>query len=163
MLKRKYWLMKTEPDAYSFDDLLAQENHTDHWDGIRNYLARNNMRSMHKGDLVLVYHSSTKPPHAVGVAEVVREAYPDHTAWDNKAKYFDPKSTPNNPRWDMVDIRAVSKLPSPVTLDALKANPKLKNMEVVQKGRRPSVQPVKKSEFELILQMAEVISKSTSA
>ena len=161
-MERQYWLRKTEPEAYSFDDLLAQKKQTDHWDGIRNYLSRNHMRAMRKGDLVLVYHSSTKPPHAAGVAEVVREAYPDHTAWDRKAKYFDPKSTADNPRWDMVDIKATSRLPAPVPLDALKANPKLKNMQVVQKGRRPSVQPVRKEEFEEVLRMAEELSKDAS-
>jgi predicted RNA-binding protein with PUA-like domain len=147
--------MKSEPDAYSFDDLLAQKDQTDHWDGIRNYQARNLMREMKAGDGVLFYHSSTVPPHVAGVAEVVREAYPDHTSWDKKSKYFDPKSTPDTPRWFMVDIRAVRKLESPVTLEELKANPKLKKMRVVQKGQRLSVQPALKSEFDEVLRMAK--------
>lgn len=154
-MARRYWLMKSEPDAYSFDDLLAQKDQTDHWDGIRNYQARNLMREMKAGDGVLFYHSSTVPPHVAGVAEVVREAYPDHTSWDKKSKYFDPKSTPDTPRWFMVDIRAVRKLESPVTLEELKANPKLKKMRVVQKGQRLSVQPALKSEFDEVLRMAK--------
>lgn len=102
-MARQYWLMKSEPEAYSFEDLMAEKNRTDHWDGIRNYQARNFMMEMRQGDALLFYHSSTHPPHVAGIAEVAREAYPDHTSWDKKAKYYDPKSTPENPRWYMVD------------------------------------------------------------
>jgi predicted RNA-binding protein with PUA-like domain len=158
-MARRYWLMKSEPEAYSFDDLLAAKNQTDHWDGIRNYQARNIMMEMKKGDNVLFYHSSTAPPHVAGVAEVAREAYPDHTAWDKKSRYHDPKSTPENPRWYMVDVHAVRKLDAPVTLEELKANPKLKAMRVVQKGQRLSVQPALKSEFDEVLRMAREKAK----
>lgn len=159
---RQYWLMKSEPEAYSFEDLMAEENRTDHWDGIRNYQARNFMMEMRQGDAVLFYHSSTHPPHVAGIAEVAREAYPDHTSWDRKAKYYDPKSTPENPRWYMVDLRGVRKLEAPVPLEALKANPRLKGMRVVQKGQRLSVQPVLRKEFEEVQRMAKVLSKKTS-
>ena len=158
-MARRYWLMKSEPEAYSFDDLMAEKNRTDHWDGIRNYQARNFMMEMKKGDAVLFYHSSTTPPHAAGVAEVAREAYPDHTSWDKKAKYYDPKSTPENPRWYMVDIRAVRKLEAPVPLEALKANPKLADMRLVQKGQRLSIQPVLRTEFDEVLRMEKALSK----
>jgi predicted RNA-binding protein with PUA-like domain len=158
-MARRYWLMKSEPEAYSFDDLFAAKNRTDHWDGIRNYQARNNMMEMKKGDGVLFYHSSTTPPHVAGVAEVAREAYPDHTAWDKKSRYHDPKSSPENPRWYMVNLRADRNLEAPVTLEELKANPKLKAMRVVQKGSRLSVQPVLKSEFDEVLRMAREKAK----
>lgn len=158
-MARRYWLMKSEPEAYSFDDLLATKNQTDHWDGIRNYQARNNMMEMKKGDGVLFYHSSTTPPHVAGIAEVAREAYPDHTAWDKQSGYHDPKSTPENPRWYMVDVHADRKLEAPVTLEELKANPKLKAMRVVQKGQRLSVQPVLKPEIDEVLRMAREKAK----
>jgi predicted RNA-binding protein with PUA-like domain len=151
-----YWLMKSEPDAYSYEDLCSEENQTEHWDGVRNYQARNFMRDEMKiGDLVLFYHSNTKPPHVVGVAEVVRESYPDHTAFDPAQKYFDPKSDPENPRWFMVDIRAKKALPAIISLDDLKSNPLLADMKVVQRGQRLSVQPVSKQEFDIVLAMAE--------
>lgn len=149
----RHWLMKSEPSVFSFDDLLARPGRTDSWEGVRNYQARNHMRAMKKGDRVLFYHSTAEPPHVAGLAEVVREAYPDHTAFDPKSKYFDPKSGRARPRWHMVDVRAVSKLPRPVALSELKANPKLKKMLVVQKGQRLSVQPVTKEEFEEVARM----------
>ncbi|MEE8110149.1 MAG: EVE domain-containing protein [bacterium] len=158
-MTRRYWLMKSEPAVYSFDDLLGEPEQTDHWDGVRNYLARNNMMEMKHGDSVLFYHSSATPPHVAGIAEVAREAYPDHTAWDPKSKYHDPKSFADNPRWYMVDIRAVRKLEAAVTLPELKANPKLKDMQVVRKGQRPSVQPVMKEEFKEVLWMAREKAK----
>ncbi len=154
-MPRKYWLMKSEPEAFSFDDLLACPNQTDHWDGIRNYQARNHMMTMKKGDRILFYHSSTTPPHAAGVAEVARETYPDHTALDPKSQYHDPKATPDNPRWQMVDVRAVEKLPAPVTLAEIKANQKLREMLVVQRGQRLSIQPVTAAEFQEVLRMAK--------
>jgi predicted RNA-binding protein with PUA-like domain len=160
-MARQYWLMKSEPEAYSFEDLMAEKNRTDHWDGIRNYQARNFMMEMRQGDAVLFYHSSAHPPHVAGIAEVAREAYPDHTSWDRKAKYYDPKSTPENSRWYMVDIRGVRKLEAPVPLEALKANPRLKGMRVVQKGQRLSVQPALRKEFEEVERMAKAISKKT--
>jgi len=155
-----YWLMKSEPDVYGFDDLCAEENQTDHWDGVRNYQARNIMRDLMKvGDRVLFYHSNTKPPHVAGVAEVVREGYPDHTAFDAAEKYFDSKSDPDNPRWFMVDVKAIQPLPAIVSLNELKANPLLSEMKVVQRGQRLSVQPVTRQEFDIVLAMAEAKAK----
>ena len=154
-MAKRYWLMKSEPDVYSFDDLLAEPGQTDHWDGVRNYQARNIMRDEMKiGDSVLFYHSNTKPPHVVGIAEVVREGYPDHTAFDSKEKYFDSKSDPDNPRWYMVDIRAVRRLPAIVSLEQLKNEARLKDMKVTQRGQRLSVQPVTAKEFQVVEELA---------
>jgi len=105
-----YWLMKSEPNEYSIDDLAAEAKGYEHWDGVRNYQARNFMRQMKVGDQVFFYHSNTKVPGIVGIAEVVREAYPDHTQFDPENSHYDPKSKPENPRWDMVDIKFVRKL-----------------------------------------------------
>jgi len=150
----RYWLMKSEPDVFSFDDLLAAKGKRTHWDGIRNYQARNFMRDgMRKGDRVLYYHSNTKPPGIAGVAEVVAEAYPDHTQFDPASKYHDPKSDPDAPRWLMVDIKARRRLKHYVELDALKANPRLAEMAVVQRGQRLSVQPVTPAEWVEVLSM----------
>ncbi len=149
--KRQYWLMKSEPDAYSIDDL--ERDGSEPWDGIRNYQARNNMRAMNVGDLVLFYHSNAKPPGVVGVAKVCKTAYPDHTAWDPKSKYFDAKSPQDNPRWDMVDVAFVEKTPRLVSLDDLKAAVELEGMVVTQRSRL-SVQPVGKEHFKHVLRMA---------
>lgn len=155
-MSRKYWLMKTEPDVFGYDDLERRPNQTESWDGVRNYQARNMLRDeLQLGDLVLFYHSRSEPPHVAGVAEVVRAGYPDHTAWDPKSKYYDPKSTPEAPRWFMVDVRAVRRLPRPITLAELKAAPELAEMRVTQKGARLSVMPVTPTEFETVLAMAE--------
>ena len=106
MAKPKYWLMKTEPDAYSIQDLSKEKDQTACWDGVRNYQARNFMRDEMKiGDRVLIYHSNAKPPGVAGTAVITRESYPDHTAWDKNEKYYDPKSDEENPRWFMVDIK----------------------------------------------------------
>ena len=160
VMGRRYWLMKSEPDVYGFEHLCAEKDQTDHWDGVRNYQARNIMRDeMRVGDQVLFYHSNTKPPHVVGVAEIVREGYPDHTAFDPAEKYFDPKSDPEKPRWYMVDVKAVRALPAIVSLQDLKDNPLLEDMKVVQKGQRLSVQPVTKQEFDIVVAMAEAKAK----
>ena len=150
----RYWLMKSEPDAYSIDDLAREKNKTTCWDGVRNYQARNLMRDdMKKGDLVLFYHSSTKPPGVAGVARVVRESYPDHTAQDKKSKYYDEKSTADNPRWFMVDIKLVKKFKRLIPLDELKSLKALDGMVLLQKGSRLSVQPVTKKQYETILKL----------
>jgi predicted RNA-binding protein with PUA-like domain len=150
----QYWLMKSEPFVYSYDDLVSDTDHTTHWDGVRNYQARNMMRDdMQVGDRVLYYHSRTDPPHVVGVAEVVRAGYPDHTAFDPNEKYYDAKSDPENPRWYMVDIRAVGRLKHIVSLADLKANTNLEGMLVVRKGQRLSVQPVDGPHFDEVLRM----------
>ena len=148
---RRYWLVKSEPDAFSFDDLMASPDRTTCWDGVRNYQARNSMRDdMKRGDLVLFYHSSTEPAAIVGVAEVVREAYPDHTAFDPKDPHFDPKSRRDAPTWVMVDLRAVERLKSPLTLAELRGTPGLEKMTLLQKGSRLSVQPVSAGEWEIV-------------
>lgn len=149
----QYWLMKSEPEAYSIDDLQAQPKKTDHWDGVRNYQARNFMKSMKKGDQVFFYHSNCKPPGIVGVAEVVKEAYPDFTAFDGDSKYFDPKSLPDNPRWFMVDVKFKKKFKHILSLDELKATPELETMPLVRKGNRLSVMPVSKKEWNIILEL----------
>jgi len=117
----KYWLMKSEPEVFSIDELAKSKNQTTFWDGVRNYQARNFMRDEMKiGDKVIFYHSNTEPPAAVGICEVVKEAYPDFTAFDPKSKYYDPKSKKENPTWFMVDIKLVKKFDRPVSLEEIK-------------------------------------------
>jgi len=150
----QYWLMKSEPHVYSFSDLVNDK--TTHWDGVRNYQARNFMRDKMKiGDFVLYYHSNTKPPHIVGIAKVCKEGYPDFTAFDIKNKYYDEKSTPENPRWMMVDIEAVEKLENIVTLEELKSNENLDGMLVIKKGQRLSIQPVEKEHYLEVVAMSK--------
>ena len=154
---RRYWLVKSEPDSFSFDDLLASPNRTTGWDGVRNYQARNFMRDdMKVGDLVLFYHSSTDPAAIVGIAEVVREAYPDNTAFDRKDPHFDPMSKPDAPTWMMVDLRAREAFAKPVTLAELRNVKGLEKMVLLQKGSRLSVQPVSEKEFEIVCRLAGV-------
>jgi predicted RNA-binding protein with PUA-like domain len=153
MPTRQYWLVKTEPTTFSFDDLLASPKRTSHWDGVRNYAARNHLRAMKTGDLVLVYHSSVVPSAIVGVAEVVREAYPDPTALDPKDPHFDPKSKADDPTWVMVDLRAIEPLKRPVTLDEVKKTKGLDKMALVRLGRL-SVQPVTPAEYEIVRKLA---------
>jgi predicted RNA-binding protein with PUA-like domain len=151
---RRYWLMKSEPSAFSIDDLAKASRRTTCWDGVRNYQARNFMRSMAVGDQVLFYHSSAEPPTIVGVAEVVRTAYPDETQFDKSSHHYDPDSEPANPRWDMVDIAYRQKFKASLPLDRLKREPKLKGMVLLQKGSRLSVQPVTEAEWAVILKLA---------
>ena len=151
---RRFWLVKSEPDCFSWDDLMAAPNRTTFWDGVRNYTARNFMRDgMKKGDLVLFYHSSAEPNAVLGVAEVVREAYPDHTAFDPKEDHFDPKSDPSAPAWMMVDIRAKEAFRRPVTLAELKKDARLDGMELLKRGSRLSVQPVSREHFEIVREL----------
>lgn len=154
--KKQFWLMKSEPDAYSIDDL--ERDGSEPWDGIRNYQARNNMRAMNVGDMVLFYHSNAKPPGVVGIAKVCKTVYPDHTAWNPKSKYFDAKSPEDNPRWEMVDVEFVEKTPRMVSLDELKAEGDLEGMVVTQRSRL-SVQPVSKEHFKHVLKMAGATTK----
>ena len=152
----KYWLFKSEEEVFSIDDLSKEPGKRTHWDGIRNYQARNFIRDdMKKGDKVIFYHSNSDPNAVVGVCEIVKEAYPDFTAFDKKSKYYDPKSKKDNPAWMMVDIKLVKMFGEPVTLQDIKANPKLSEMRLVQRGNRLSVFPVEKKEFNEILKMAE--------
>ena len=152
-MPRQYWLMKSEPYVYSIDDL--KRDGTTYWDGVRNYSARNLMRDkMRIGDRVLYYHSNAKPPGVAGVAEVVRESYPDHTQFDESSKYYDPKATEEKPRWFMVDIGFVEKFPREVSLPEIRATSELSEMVLVNRSRL-SVQPVTKAEFEHVLTMAK--------
>jgi predicted RNA-binding protein with PUA-like domain len=150
---KQYWLMKTEPESFSIDDLARQPEQTTCWDGVRNYQARNFMRAMRIGDRVLFYHSSADPPAVVGTAVVVRTAYPDPTAWRKGDHHFDPKASPDNPIWDMVDIRLESIFDEPLPLEQLRTVPALAGMELLRRGSRLSVQPVAKAEFETILRL----------
>jgi predicted RNA-binding protein with PUA-like domain len=152
-----YWLMKSEPDVFGIEDLKACPRQTEHWDGVRNYQARNMMRDeMKPGDQVFFYHSNCKVPGIVGIAEVVREGYPDFTARDPESKYFDPKASEDNPRWFMVDIRFLRQFERTVSLEALKAEPALEDWALVRKGNRLSVMPVTASQWRTVLDMAEV-------
>lgn len=151
---RRHWLVKSEPDEFSFDDLLACPGRRTGWDGVRNYQARNLMRDeMRPGDLVLFYHSGTSPPAVVGIAEVVSEPYPDPTQFDEKSPKYDPKATPEEPRWFQVDLRAVAALPRTVSLPELKADPRTAGMMVCRRGQRLSVQPVSTREFAAVCRL----------
>jgi predicted RNA-binding protein with PUA-like domain len=151
----KYWLMKSEPEAFSIDDLKAKPESTEHWDGIRNYQARNFMRDdMRVGDKILFYHSNCEEPGVVGIAEVASEAYPDHTAFNPASKYYDPKSKEDKPTWMMVDVKFIDKFPKTVSLREIKTVSGLSDMRLVQKGNRLSIMPVEKSEFDIIVKMA---------
>ena len=138
----RHWLVKSEPGTFSWDDLWRAPKRTTSWDGVRNYQARNFMRDdMRVGDLAFYYHSGDAPT-ITGVAEVVRAAYPDHTAFDAADPHFDQKSRPDAPTWVMVDVRAVERLDPPITLDELRATPGLDGLELLRRGSRLSVQPV---------------------
>ena len=144
-----HWLMKSEPECYSIDDL--KKDNVEPWDGIRNYQARNFMRDdMMVGDKVLFYHSNCKPPHIAGLAEVASTPYPDPTQFDKKSQYFDPKSTKENPRWMLVDVKFIAKAKEILPLTVIKNDPDLAGMLVVQKGQRLSIQPVGKKHFDII-------------
>ena len=151
----RYWLMKSEPDVFSIDDLKRRPHKTEHWDGVRNYQARNFMRAMQKGDLAFFYHSSCEVPGVAGVIEIVREARPDHTAWDAKSQYHDPKSRPDKPLWYMVDVRYKRNFKRIVALAELKQNPALKDMVLLRRGNRLSIMPVTPREWRTILKMEQ--------
>lgn len=153
---RKYWLMKSEPDVYSIEDL--ERDGSDHWEGVRNYQARNFMRDMQLGDLVLFYHSNAKPPGVVGVVEVCKEHYPDPVQFDPKSKYFDPKSKKEDPRWSVVDVKFLEQFEI-VSLQTMKDDPDLEGMLVLQKGSRLSVTPVDKTHFKHVLKIAGAKTK----
>lgn len=151
----QYWLMKSEPDCFSIDDLITAPQQITAWDGVRNFQARNFMRdAMQLGDGVLFYHSNCKPPAIVGCAEVVREGYPDHTAYDPHSEHPDLSSTPEKPKWYMVDIQFREKFSYPLSLEVLRQYPALENMLLLRKGNRLSVLPVSQSEWNFILQLA---------
>ena len=146
----QYWLMKSEPETYNIDDL--KEFKTDHWDGIRNYQVRNFFRDQMKvGDKAFFYHSNCKEPGIVGLMEIASKAYPDHTAFDSKEKYFDAKSDPDNPRWLMLDVKYIRHTKRNITLSELREHESIKDMRLLQKGNRLSVIPMTKNEWNYIL------------
>lgn len=147
----KYWLLKSEPDVYSLDDL--KKLRVDSWDGVRNYQARNNLKAMEKGDLCFFYHSRTNPPHVAGLCKVTKTAYPDPTAFDPKEKYYDPKSDKKNPRWFCPNVRYVRHFSKTISITKIKETPGLEEMALV-KNTRLSVQPVTEAEFEIVCKMA---------
>ena len=153
---KKHWLMKSEPETFSIDDLESRPDGTEPWDGIRNYQARNFMRDeMKVGDAVLFYHSNCPEPGVVGLAEIASAPYPDPTAFDPGSKYFDPKSDPAKPRWMLVDVRFVRKFSRTVTLREMRDTPTLAGMKILQRGNRLSITPVRRIEFDQIVRKAE--------
>jgi predicted RNA-binding protein with PUA-like domain len=154
----RYWLMKSEPGCFAIDDLQHAPGGIAAWDGVRNYQARNLLRDEIKtGDGVLFYHSSCAEPAIVGLAKVLREGYPDHTAQDPRSNHFDPLATADNPRWYMVDIGFLARLPQPLTRDMLRSHPVLAGMTVLQRGCRLSVQPVTADEWRAVLVLAGLV------
>jgi predicted RNA-binding protein with PUA-like domain len=152
--ERRYWLVKSEPEVFSFDDLVLAPKRTTHWDGVRNFAARNFLRDgMKRGDRVFFYHSMANPQAIVGICEVVKEGYPDATAFDKKSYGYDPDSKPDDPQWYVVDLKAVEPLSRPVTLPEIKARKELAEMALVRIGRL-SVTPVRESEWKVIVGMA---------
>ena len=150
-----YWLMKSEPDAFSIQDLKSCPERTEHWDGVRNYQARNFMRDeMKKSDMVLFYHSSCKNVGVAGIAKVVKESYPDHTQFDPNSKYYDEKASEETPRWFMVDVKWVETFKEVIPLKLLKECKELRDMHLVKKGTRLSIQPVTEKEFLFITSLS---------
>ena len=155
----KYWLMKTEPTSYSIDDLRGDGK--THWEGVRNYQARNYMRDdMNIDDLVLVYHSNTEPTGVAGLGRICSRPYPDYFSWDPQSRYFDPKSSEENPRWVMVDVEFVEKFSRIVSLAELKEHQGLQDMLVIKRGMRLSIQPVQKQHFDIITNLGRTDSVS---
>lgn len=147
----QYWLFKSEPTTFSIDDLITSSRQTTCWEGVRNYQARNFLKSMKVGDLGFFYHSNADPPAIVGTIKVVKAAYPDSFAFDSRSRYFDLRSTPDSPRWFLVDVRFLEKFPQALFLDQLRAIKGLEKMELLRKGSRLSVQPVCPEEWRLVL------------
>ena len=158
MAPKQYWILKSEPDSFSIDDL--EEVGTTAWDGVRNYQARNYLREQRKGDRALFYHSSCAEPGVVGIAEIAREAYPDATAFDPADKHYDPKSDPSDPTWYMPDVKFVSRLPRVVTLHELQGRPELEGLLLTRKGNRLSVMPASKEHFNFIVSLARARARS---
>lgn len=150
----QHWLIKSEPSAFSIRDLAKAKGKRTSWEGVRNYQARNFLRAMQRGDRCLFYHSNAAPPGVAGVVEVVREAYPDPTAWDPQSRYHDPKASPDNPVWSMVDVQLLEIFPREVSLDKLRQVQALAGMELLRRGSRLSVTPVTAAEFRTIVKLA---------
>jgi predicted RNA-binding protein with PUA-like domain len=152
----RYWLFKSEPACFSIDDLARRPKKTEHWDGIRNYQVRNMLRDeIKKGDEALFYHSSCEVPGIVGRMEIVKPAYPDHTAFDPQSEHFDPASTENQPRWLMVDVKFTEKFPHLLSLTEIKKHPALSQMIIARKGNRLSITPITKAEWDIILKLVK--------
>jgi predicted RNA-binding protein with PUA-like domain len=152
----RYWLMKSEPSTFSIDDLAARPRRTTHWDGVRNFQARNMLRDeMRKGDLAFFYHSSCDVPGVYGVIKIVKAGYPDPGAFDPRDDHFDPKSDPARPTWYVVDVQLVRRFAQPVTLEALraKAGAELRDMQVLKRGNRLSITPVSRAEWDCVLEL----------
>ncbi|MCK9607911.1 MAG: EVE domain-containing protein [Methylomonas sp.] len=148
----QYWLMKSEPEAFSIDDLAERPRQTEHWDGVRNYQARNMMRDQMKvGDLIFFYHSNCQLPGIVGIAEVAKESYPDFTAFNPDDQHFDPKSNPDQPTWYMVDVKFVRKLQRTISLQELKPQQALAELALVRRGNRLSIMPITQQQWDFIL------------
>ncbi len=158
-----HWLIKSEPDVFSIHDLAKAKKRTTHWEGVRNYQARNFLRAMKQGDLALYYHSNAEPSAVAGIVEVVREAYPDPAAWDPGSDYHDPKASPQNPIWSMVDVRLVEIFPRALPLDELRGVKALAGMELLRRGSRLSVTPVTAAEFRTLEQLARKKPVGTAA
>jgi len=156
-----HWLIKSEPDVFSIRDLAKAKRQTTHWEGVRNYQARNFLRSMQVGDLALYYHSNATPSAVAGIVEIVRTAYPDPTAWDESSDYHDPKASPENPIWSMVDVKLVATFPREVPLDELRGVKALAGMELLRRGSRLSVQPVTAAQFRTIQKLGGKIGEKT--
>lgn len=148
-----HWLIKSEPDVFSIRHLAAAKKRTTHWEGVRNYQARNFLRAMQLGDLALFYHSNAAPSAVAGVVEIVRTAYPDPTAWDRQSDYHDPKASPENPIWSMIDVKLVEAFPREVPLEELRTVASLADMELLRRGSRLSVQPVTAAQFRTITKL----------
>ena len=147
-----YWLMKSEPTVFSIDDLAAKPNQTYHWEGVRNYQARNMLRdALQVGDLAFFYHSNCSEPAIVGTMQIVKAGYPDFFAFDKNSPYFDPKSDPLNPRWFMVDVQFVEKWDLPISLKTLKQQEQLRDLALVRRGNRLSLMPVSSAQWQFIL------------
>ena len=157
----QYWLFKSEPTTFSIDDLAASPQKTTCWEGVRNYQARNFLTSMQVGDRGFFYHSNADPPAIVGVVEVVKSAYPDPYAFDSQSRYFDAKSTREHPRWFLVDVRFVEKFAEPLPLERLRTVKALQPMELLRKGSRLSVQPVRPAEWQCILALNSSKARSS--
>lgn len=152
----QYWLMKSEPETFSIEDLQQAPGKITCWEGVRNYQARNFMNStMRIGDQAFFYHSNCKVPGIVGIVKVASDSYPDHTQFDPESDYYDPKSTPAKPRWFMRDVKFIRKFKNIVPLSDLKAKKSLEKMQILQRGNRLSITPVDKKDWQTILEMVE--------
>lgn len=152
---RQYWLLKADPETFSIEDLWSAPGRTTHWDGVRNFQARNFLREMKKGDLAFFYHSG-KDPGIVGIVEIVREGYPDSTALDPRDPHFDPKSKGGESSWSMVDVHGLERFPRPVSLSEMRGKPELAGMPLLRKGNRLSVQKVGSAEWNAVVALSKV-------